>query len=219
MYTSIELELFEELKQSVVEMEEDDAVRIAQKIIEKNCSVKGAIEEGLIKGMELVSELYDAEQYFIPELLSCADAMYAALDLLKLELKDEVAGCNKRIVIGTVLGDTHDIGKNIVACFLDSAGFIVYDVGRDVPPEVFVEKAKEYHADIIVLSTIMTTTMDQMRTVIELLEKEKIRDQFKVMVGGKPVSPKFAREIGADGYSVNAAGAMKLAKQLTGVMG
>lgn len=218
MYTSEESELFDQLLDAVVDMEEEDAIGLAKEILEKGYSVKGAIEEGLIKGMEKVSELYDQEVYFIPDLLCCADAMNAALDILKEELKGEIAGCNKKIVIGTVLGDTHDIGKNIVSCFLDSAGFIVYDIGRDIPPEVFVDKAVEYDADIICLSTIMTTTMENMRGVIELLEKKQVREQFKVMVGGKPVSPKFAREIGADGYSINAADAIKLAKRLTGVL-
>ena len=217
MYTSTEIEWFNKLQQAVVDMEEDDAISISKQIIEQNVSIKGAIEEGLIKGMERVSELYEEEQYFIPDLLMCADAMYAGLDVLKEKLNGEVAGCNKKVVIGTVLGDTHDIGKNIVACFLDSAGFNVYDIGRDIPADIFVQKAIEYNADIIVLSTIMTTTMENMRTVIEELKKQNVRDRFKVMVGGKPISPKFAKEIGADGYSVNAAGAIRLAKKLAGV--
>lgn len=218
MYTNEESELFLRLKEAVLDMEEDDAVQIAEDILAKGYSVKGAIEEGLIKGMEEVSELYDQEQYFIPDLLCCADGMNAALDILKVELQGEIAGCNKKIVIGTVLGDTHDIGKNIVSCFLDSAGFVVYDVGRDISAEVFLEKAMECEADIIVLSTIMTTTMENMRDVIALLEERNVRERFKVMIGGKPVSPRFAKEIGADGYSVNAADAIKLAKKLAGVV-
>lgn len=166
--------------------------------------------------MEEVSRLYAQEKYFIPELLSCADAMYEGLAILEKHLEQDSVGFDTRIVIGTVFGDTHDIGKNIVALFLKSAGFTVYDIGRDVPAETFVEKAIEYHADIIVMSTIMTTTMDSMRDVIEELQKQGIREQVKVMIGGKPVSLRFAREIGADGYSVNAAEAIKLAKKLSG---
>lgn len=217
MYTNEELEWFDKLKTAVVDMEEEDAVEIAEAIIANGVSVKGAIEVGLIKAMEHVSELYDAEQYFIPDLLCCADTMNAALDILKEQLKGETVGHNKKVVIGTVLGDTHDIGKNIVACFLDSAGFIVYDIGRDIAPEDFVKKAIEYDADVICLSTIMTTTMVNMQKTIEALVDMGVRDRFKVMIGGKPVSPKFARDINADGYSVNAGDAIRLAKKLCGI--
>ena len=207
---------FEKLRQAVIDMEEEDAARISKEIVDKGFSAKKAVEQGLIAGMEEVSRLYAKEQYFIPELLSCADAMYEGLAVLEKHLEQDSVGFDTRIVIGTVFGDTHDIGKNIVALFLKSAGFTVYDIGRDIPSETFVDKAVEYKADLIVMSTIMTTTMDSMRDVMECLEKRGIRQQFKVMIGGKPVSLRFAREIGADGYSVNAAEAIKLAKKLSG---
>ena len=216
MYETEEKLYFEKLKQAVIDMEEEEAGALAQEIVARNFSAKGAVEQGLIAGMEEVSRLYAQEKYFIPELLSCADAMYEALAILEEDLEQDSVGYDTTIVIGTVFGDTHDIGKNIVALFLKSAGFTVYDIGRDVPTKTFVENAIEYQADLIVMSTIMTTTMESMRDVINELEKQGIREQVKVMVGGKPVSTRFAREIGADGYSVNAAEAIKLAKKLSG---
>ncbi|MEE1229272.1 MAG: corrinoid protein [Lachnospiraceae bacterium] len=217
MYSNEELLCYEELKQAVVDMEDDDAIALSHQIIESGYSVEGAIEQALIAGMEEVGDLYDQEEYFIPDLLCCADTMNASLDILKTQLQEAKVGYGKNIVIGTVLGDTHDIGKNVVACFLESAGFTVHDIGRDISAQDFMNKAIEYDADIIVLSTIMTTTMDSMADVIDLLKENRVRDRFKVMVGGKPVSPKFAKEIGADGYSVNAGEAIKLAKKLAGV--
>ena len=216
MYETEEELYFEKLKQAVIDMEEEEAATLAEEIVARNFSAKGAVEHGLIAGMEEVSRLYAQEKYFIPELLSCADAMYEGLAILEKHLEQDSVGFDTTIVIGTVFGDTHDIGKNIVALFLKSAGFTVYDIGRDVPAKTFVEKAVEYKADLIVMSTIMTTTMESMRDVIDELQKQGVREQFKVMVGGKPVSIRFAREIGADGYSVNAAEAIKLAKKLSG---
>lgn len=216
MCTAEEKIYFDKLKQAVIDMEEEDAAGIAQEIVDRNYSAKGAVEHGLIAGMEEVSRLYAKEQYFIPELLSCADAMYEGLAILEKHLEQDAVGYDTNIVIGTVFGDTHDIGKNIVALFLKSAGFTVYDIGRDVPAETFVDKAVEYKADIIVLSTIMTTTMDSMRDVITCLKNRGIREQVQVMIGGKPVSKRFAKEIGADGYLVNAAEAITLAKKLSG---
>lgn len=216
MYKDEEKILFEELRQAVIDMEEDLAAEIAQKVIDNNYNAKGAVELGLIAGMEEVSQLYAEEKYFIPDLLSCADAMYAALDVLEDHIADGDVGWDIRVVIGTVAGDTHDIGKNIVALFLKSAGFQVYDIGRDVSTEVFVEKAIEYDADVIAMSTIMTTTMPAMGAVIDKLVELGIRDKYKIIIGGKPVSNKFAKEIGADGYSVNAAEAIKLVKKLYG---
>lgn len=214
MYTREEQICFKKLRQAVIDMEEEEAEELANQVVEKGYSVKGAIEIGLIGGMEEVSQLYADEKYFIPDLLSCADAMYVALDILEQYLPAGEQDETVKIVIGTVEGDTHDIGKNIVALFLKSAGFQVYDLGRDVPVSTFIEKAKEYQAEIIAMSTIMTTTMPVMKKVIDQLIESGEREHFKVMIGGKPVSLKFAKEIGADGYSVNAAEAIRLVKKL-----
>ena len=174
--------------------------------------------EGLVDGMNKASDLYDEEEYFVTDLLLCSDAMYSGIDILKPHLPvEENKGEKLKIVIGVVEGDTHDIGKNLVKIMLDTAGFEMYDLGRDVPLDNFVDKAIEVGASLICMSTLMTTTMDGMRIVIEKLKEKGIRDNVKVMVGGSPISQKYANEIGADGYSANAVGAVKLAKRLAGI--
>jgi len=146
----------------------------------------------------------------------CSDAMYAGLDVLKPHLKTDDESEKHKVVIGVIEGDTHDIGKNLVKIMLETSGFEVVDLGRDIPPLQFVEKAKEINAKIIALSTLMTTTMDGMAEVIDILKQQEIRENFKVIVGGGPISQGFADKIGADGYSVNAAEAVRLARNLVG---
>ena len=165
-------------------------------------------------GMNKASDLYDAEEYFVTDVLLCSDAMYAGLEVLRPHLPETAEGGKVKAVIGVVEGDTHDIGKNLVKIMMDTAGFEMYDLGRDVPLDDFVEKAAEVNASLVCMSTLMTTTMNGMRTVIEKLKEKGIREQVKVMIGGSPISQKFADEIGADGYSVNAVEAVKLAKRL-----
>lgn len=214
MGDSLKQKLLLTLSDAVVEMDEDKSVAAAQEYIENGFDAYEGIEQGLAHGMNRASRLYAEEQYFVPELLLCSDAMYAALDILKPCLKKAESAAKKRVVIGVVQGDTHDIGKNLVKIMLETAGFDIIDLGRDVAPADFVEKAKEIDAQLIALSTLMTTTMDEMKEVIDLLKKEKIRDQFKVLVGGGPVSGGYAKSIGADGYAPNAAEATKIAKEL-----
>ncbi|MBI1921045.1 MAG: corrinoid protein [Geobacter sp.] len=206
-------ELFRELSESVVEMEEERTVKVAEEVVRQGEDAYEAIEKGLSHGMERAGQLFEEEEYFIPELLMCSDAMYAGLDVLKPHLK-RTGEKKGRVVIGVIEGDTHDIGKNMVRIMLETGGFEVTDLGRDVPPRRFVDTAKEIDADIIALSTLMTTTMDGMGKVVKILEEEQIRAGFKVMVGGGPISPGFAKRIGADGYAVNAAEAVKVAKRL-----
>lgn len=216
-FMSEQQQCFEALKNAVIEMEDDEAAVLAETVIEKGFSVREAIQVGLMEGMEKVSELYAKEEYFIPDLLACADTMYIALNILEPHLENTDCRNGINVIIGTVEGDTHDIGKNIVALFLKSAGFNVYDIGRDITPALFAEKAREYEADIIVMSTIMTTTMENMKKTIDYFIEQGIRDQFRFMVGGKPVSKRFSDTIGADGYSSNAQGAVNLAKKLSGL--
>jgi dimethylamine corrinoid protein len=144
----------------------------------------------------------------------CSDAMYAGLDVLKPHLKTDERAEKHKVVIGVVEGDTHDIGKNLVKIMMETSGFEVIDLGRDIPPALFVAKARESGARIIALSTLMTTTMDAMAEVVRLLEQENIRDEFLVMVGGGPISQSFADRIGADGYAKDAAEAARLARKL-----
>jgi dimethylamine corrinoid protein len=206
--------LFKELSDAVVEMDEERAAAIANSIVENGMDAYEAIEKGLADGMNRAGQLFEAEEYFIPELLICSDAMYAGLAVLKPHLRVREEEQSHKVIIGVVEGDTHDIGKNLVKIMLETSGFEVIDLGRDVPPEDFVSRAGEVGADFIALSTLMTTTMDGMEYVIKLLEEQGVRDRFRVIVGGGPISQAFARRIGADGYAVNAADAVKLARSL-----
>lgn len=211
-------ELLEALSECVVEMEDEEVVDVANEYLEAGYPAFDGIMDGLVDGMNKASDLYDAEEYFVTDVLLCSDAMYAGLDVLRPHLPADDTGVEKpKVVIGVVEGDTHDIGKNLVKIMLDTAGFEMYDLGRDVPLDNFVDKAVEVGASIICMSTLMTTTMIGMKTVIDKLKERGIRDQFKIMIGGSPISQKYADEIGADGYSVNAVEAVKLAKRLMGI--
>ncbi|MGB3221397.1 MAG: corrinoid protein [Desulforhopalus sp.] len=203
-----------DLADSVLNMKEELAVATAKEAIEAGLDALDAINNGLVVGMDKAGELYDREEYFVPELLICSDALYLALDILKPHLKLETAVEKIGCVIGVLEGDTHDIGKNLVKIMLDVAGFEIHDLGRNVPLTDFIEKAKEVNAAMICMSTLMTTTMDGMATVIEMLKEEGIRDRFKVLVGGGPISQAYADRIGADGYASNASKAVEMAKTL-----
>jgi corrinoid protein of di/trimethylamine methyltransferase len=196
-------------------MDEDLAVSVSKAALDDGVDAYDAIEKGLSHGMARAGQLFEEEEYFIPELLMCSDAMYAGLEVLKPHLKKTVES-RGTVVIGVIEGDTHDIGKNMVRIMFETGGFNVIDLGRDVTPQRFVDSARESKADIIALSTLMTTTMDGMGTVVKLLVEANLRDGVKVMVGGGPISPGFAKRIGADGYAVNAAEAVKVARELVG---
>ncbi|HDK7137139.1 TPA: corrinoid protein [Clostridium botulinum] len=207
-------ELIKKLSESVVEMEEEETVELAKECIENNISAYEAIDKGLAHGMNRAGELYEEGEYYIPELLMCSDAMYSGLEVLKPHLKKNDLGKKHKIVIGVIQGDTHDIGKNLVKIMMETEGFEVIDLGRDVPPRDFVDKTKEIEADIICMSTLMTTTMDGMEEVIKLLKEEGIRDKVTVMIGGGPISQNFADKIGADVYTTDASRAAKRAKKI-----
>lgn len=206
--------LLRDLANNVVDMEEDEVVLTANTFIEKGFDAYEGIANGLAKGMDQAGKLYEEEEYYIPELLMCSDAMYAGLDVLKPHLNHDEANEKYKAVVGVVEGDTHDIGKNLFKIMLETTGFEVYDLGRDVPPVEFIKKAKELGAKLIGLSTLMTTTMDNMEIVINLLKEENMRDEVVVMVGGGPISQSFADKIGADGYAAEASRAARLAKEL-----
>lgn len=198
------------LAKAVIEMDTDAARKLAGEAIRLGIDPYMAIMDGLAKGMDKVNELYDDEEYFVPELLVCADAMYAGIEVLRAHMPKEDPHSKKKIVIGVMKGDTHDIGKNLVKIMLDNAGFEMHDMGRDVSYAKFVDTAGEIKADVVCLSTLMTTTMDGMQVVIEDLKKAGINS--KVLIGGGPISPSFAKNIGADGYAKNAAEAVKVVK-------
>ena len=207
-------DILKDLMDGVFLMNEELVIKAANEIVAAKYDAYDAINNGLIAGMNKAGELFDKEEYFVPELLICSDAMYAGIEILRPHLKVSDAREKHKVVIGVVEGDTHDIGKNLVKIMMDAAGFEVHDLGRNVPLASFVEKAKEVGAKLICLSTLMTTTMDGMSTVIEMLKEEGIRDSYKVMIGGGPISQAFANKIGADGYADNAAGAIRVANNL-----
>ena len=211
-------ELLQKMSDMVFEMEDEDIAEVCEEYIEEGYDALDGILHGLVDGMNRASEMYDQEEYFVTDLLLCSDAMYAGLDVLRPHLPEDASvGEAKKAVIGVVEGDTHDIGKNLVKIMMETAGFEMFDLGRDVPLDSFVEKAKEVDADLIMMSTLMTTTMPGMKEVINKLKEQGIRDSIKVMVGGSPISQKYADDIGADGYSRNAVEAVEVAKRLCGV--
>lgn len=204
--------LYKQLSDAVVGMDEDLAVHAAGEALRLGLDPYEAITLGLAGGMNRANALFEQEEYYVPELLLCADAMYAGIEVLKAHIPKNCHTGKRKAVIGVVKGDTHDIGKNLVKIMLESGGFEIHDLGRDVPLARFVDAAGEAGADLVCLSTLMTTTMDGMGVVIQDLKKAGI--PARTMVGGGPISPAFARSIGADGWARNAAEAVKVARSL-----
>lgn len=209
----VKAELLKKMAKAVVEMDGDLTVDLAKKYVDRQYDVYEAIKMGLARGMDRAGQLYEEEEYYIPELLMCSEAMYSGLEVLRPQLEQRECSEKSKIVIGVVEGDTHDIGKNLVKIMLETSGFETVDLGRDIPPIDFVEKAKEVGADLIALSTLMTTTMDGMEEVCRILKEQGLEDSIKVMVGGGPISKSFADKIGAY-YSEDAAKAARLAQKL-----
>lgn len=208
--------LFQKLSDAVVDMNEELVEELAYSVIEEKVDAFEAIDKGLTPGMDRAGRLFEEQEYFVPELLMCADAMNIGVEILKPHIQLRSLKEKHKVVIGVIEGDTHDIGKNLVKLMLETSNFDVVDLGRDVPPQVFVDKAKEERAEIIMISSLMTTTMDAMADVVELLSKQGLKDEFRVVVGGGPISQGFADKIGADGYSKDAAGAVRLCKRMVG---
>lgn len=207
-------ELYDMLAEAVVEMDEEQVLELTDQVIAKKLDAFEAIDRGLSKGMEKAGALFEEEEYFVPELLMCADAMNLGVDKLKPHIKVKSSMEKVKIVIGVIQGDTHDIGKNLVKLMLENAGFEVIDLGRDISPNTFIQSAELNHAEIIMVSSLMTTTMEGMKEIITLLEEKGVRNRYKVCIGGGPVSQNFADKIGADGYSKNAADAVRLCQSL-----
>lgn len=212
-------ELLKQLSDCVFEMEDDKVISVAQEYLDAGYDPLEGITEGLVDGMNRAGVMYEEEEYFITDLLICSDAMYNGLDILKPHLPQKQLEGEKtyKCVIGVVEGDTHDIGKNLVKIMLETAGFEIYDLGRDVHLRNFIDKAKEVDADLICLSTLMTTTMPGMKKVVEMLKEENMYGKTKVMIGGGPISQAYCDKIDANGYSPNAVEAVKLAKLLVGM--
>ena len=211
-------ELFKEMAQSIIDGDSDKSVELAQKSIELQMHPLDAITKGFVAGVNYIGDLFGKGEAFLPELVMAGEAMKAAVatlepELLKLGSERETMG---RVVLATVEGDIHEIGKTLVGTMLSASGFEVTDLGVDQPAEKIIGKALEIDAQIIGMSALLTTTMVRQREVIEELDKEGLRPRIKVMVGGAPITREWAEKIKADGTSEDAVGAVQLAKKLVG---
>ena len=200
-------EILEKLRSGVIQYDEDACKEGAQEAIDSGMDANEAIFDGLVSGMEEVGRLFEAQEYFVPEILMCADALYAGLDILKPHCKQMDVGLKGAVVIGTVEGDVHDIGKNLVKMMFDVAGFTVYDLGRDVPIDQFVEEQLRTDSELVCLSAMMTTSMVGMPKVIEKIKAKN--PDCMIMIGGAPTSRELADKWGADGYAADANNALK----------
>ena len=214
----IKEELLRSMNEAIVNGDRTAASTLAGEAVRSGVDLIEVIEKGYVPGIQKVGELWEQGDYFLPELISSAEAMKAAMAVLEPELNRQKieARTGGKVVIGTVEGDIHDIGKNLVASMLQAGGFEVFDLGADVKLERFVEKAEAVGARIICLSALLTTTMTNQKRLIGLLRDRGLRDKYKVLVGGAPASRKWADEIGADGYAENAVAAVKLARTMAG---
>jgi corrinoid protein of di/trimethylamine methyltransferase len=212
-------ELFKEMAQSIIEGDSEKAGELARKAIELGIDPLEAITKGFVIGVNYIGEQYACGNAFLPELVMAGEAMKTAVSTLEPEMlkRGTERQALGKVVLATVEGDIHEIGKTLVGTMLSAAGFQVYDLGVDASPEKIIGKALEVNADIIAMSALLTTTMVKQREVIEDLEKEGLRDRFKVMVGGAPVTREWVQKIQADGYSEDAIGAVTVAKQLLGI--
>jgi len=209
-------ELFTKLTNSLIDGDPDAAASLTQQALAAGLEPMAIIRQGLMPGMDIVGQKFSDGEYFLPDLIIAAEGMKMAMALLEPELRArkqslETAGV---VVIGTVKGDIHEIGKSLVATMLSANGFTVYDLGVDVPKEAFIAKIQETGANILGMSALLTTTMTQQREVIKSLEEAGLRAKVKVMVGGAPVTKSWAEEIGADDYAEDAMGAVQKAKKL-----
>jgi trimethylamine corrinoid protein len=210
-------ELFNDIRKAIVEGDKPRAQELAREAIRSGVDLNEVIDKGYVPGIQAVGELWEKGDYFLPELITSAECMKVAMDILqpemtKANIKSRSLG---KVVIGTVEGDIHDIGKNLVASMLQANGFEVFDLGADVKLERFIEKAEAEKADLICLSALLTTTMLNQKRFIEMLRQKGFYGKYKVLVGGAPATRKWAEDIGAQGYAENAALAVKAAKAAT----
>ena len=205
-------EILQKLIEAVVEFNEDAAKEWSEVAINEGIDAYEAIMDGLAAGMGRVGELYDRQEYFVPEMLMCADALYCGLDILKAHINKATVKSLGTVVIGTVQGDIHDIGKNLVKLMFEVSGYQVVDLGHDVPPERFLEEQEKVNADIVALSAMMTTTMMGMKKVIKIIREKN--PNVAIMIGGAPVNQQIATLFGADGYADSAGKAVQEAKNV-----
>jgi len=208
--------VLEELKESVINGDEKKVIEYTQKALDEGVDLEKILNDGFIPGMDVVGSKFQANEIYVPEMLISAKAMKAGMKILEPLLTEAGVEPIGKVVIGTVKGDLHDIGKNLVAMMLEGGGFEVIDAGVDITPQKFMDLVKENKPDILGLSALLTTTMGEIKNVIDAFKEKGLRDDVKIIVGGAPVSEDYAKDIGADGYSPDAASAVDLAKKLLG---
>ncbi|PKM79733.1 MAG: cobalamin-binding protein [Firmicutes bacterium HGW-Firmicutes-14] len=209
-------DIWTRLKNGVINFDEEIVVEAAEDVMKHSLNIYESIMNGLVPGINEVGRLYESGEYFVPEMLMCSDAMYAGLNVLRPHLKQHEPIINGQIVIGVVQGDIHDIGKNIVKMMFDVAGFKVYDLGRDVPLEKFVEEQLRTDSEIVCISAMMTTTMNSMSDIIKKIKAKN--SNVRIMIGGAPLNEQLASKWGADGYAADAPNAIKYAIKLVNAL-
>ena len=209
-------ELLGKMAESLIAGKIDEVVDLTKQALDGGAAPVDILDQGLLAGMDVVGKRFKAEEMFIPEVLRCAKCMHGAMEILRPLLAETGAESIGTLVIGTVKGDLHDIGKNLVSMMFEGAGFNVVDLGIDKEPQVFVDAIKEHNAKLIGMSALLTTTMPKMGETINAIKEAGLRDQVKILVGGAPITAAFAEEIGADGYASNAASAVEKGKELIG---
>jgi len=212
-----EQELLEDAKRAIIDYDKDKAEEIAKEALASGLAPNTVITEGFVPGITEIGNLFDRGRIFLPELMLAAEAMKGATAICMAALPESEVKAAKKVVIGTVEGDVHDIGKSMVVSFLLANGFEVYDLGRDVPLHKFVEKAREVGADVVGSSALLTTTMQNQRVLEEELKKAGLRDKVKTVIGGAPCNEAWAKRIGADAYAESAVDGLRVIRELTGL--
>lgn len=210
-------ETLSKLTTAVIEGNFKDITKLTQEAIDGGLDAQQILNEGLMPGMDHIGVQFRAGKVFVPEVLRSARAMQTSMDLLKPLLLKSGVKMRGKVLLGTVKGDMHDIGKNLVGMMCEGAGFEVKDLGKDISPEAFVKAVKEFEPDVVGMSALLTTTMRVMEQTIKALQEAGVRDRVKIMIGGAPVTASFAEQIGADGYASNAAAAVDMVKKFVGV--
>jgi 5-methyltetrahydrofolate--homocysteine methyltransferase len=209
-------EILEQISMAVIEGDLDEIEDLTEDALDEGLSAQEVLDNGLMAGMDHVGVEFKAGNMFVPEVLRSAKTMQMAMDILKPLLAESGFKMAGKVLLGTVKGDLHDIGKNLVGMMCEGAGFEVKDIGKDIAPEQFIDAIKEFEPDVVGMSALLTTTMRSMEHTIRAIEEAGLRDQVKVLVGGAPVTQTFADQIGADGYGSNAASAADLVREFLG---
>ncbi|MEM5773951.1 MAG: corrinoid protein [Anaerolineaceae bacterium] len=208
--------ILKEIYDGIIDADQDLVKQKVADALAQGLEAGSILNEGMVPAMTEVGRLFEEGEYFVPEMLICARAMQAGLSVLKPAMIAAKLKSVGKVVAGTVKGDMHDIGKNLVCMMLEGAAFEIYDLGSDVSPQAFVEKVKEVDADFVAMSALLTTTMPNMKATIEALKEAGLRDKVKVLVGGAPLTQKYSDDIGADGYAADASRAVAVARALLG---